>query len=309
MTRRPQRDDVLAAYERIRHAVRRTPVLDLGELPGIDARVVLKLELLQHTGAFKARGALNSILSLDASASGVCAASGGNHAAAVAWAGRRAGVTSDLFVPRTAPSAKVARVEEYGGRVHLVDGLVKDALLACETFAVAHGLVQIHPYDSFETVAGAGTVGLEIAEQVPEAALVVVACGGGGLYAGTATALAGSGVRVQPAEPELCPALAEALAAGLPVEVGVAGIAADSCGASRIGDLAFAVATENDVEPVLVSDAEILAARAQLWSRVRVLAEPGACVAFAAVMSGRVVVPPGETVVVVVSGGNNETLP
>ncbi len=147
---------------------------------------------------------------------GVCAASGGNHAAGVAWAARRAGVTADVFVPTNATPAKIARIEEYGGRIHLVEGFVKNALEHCTEFAEQEGIPQLHPYDTFETVSGAGTVGLELAEQVPEASLVVLGCGGGGLYAGTTTALAGSSTYVQPVESELCPTMAEALAAGDP---------------------------------------------------------------------------------------------
>jgi threonine dehydratase len=309
--RKPGRADVEAAYPRIEGAVRRTPVLDLGGLPGVDARVVLKLELTQHTGSFKARGALNNVLSLDGSATGVCAASGGNHAAAVAWAAQKVGVTADVFVPRTATPAKIARIQEYGGRVHLVDGFVKEALEECADFSTDENVPQIHPYDTFETVSGAGTVGLEVAEQVPAASLVVLPCGGGGLFAGTATALTGRNMRVQPVEPEMCPALAEALAAGGPVEVAVGGVASDALGAARVGEIAYQVAVDTSVLPVLVSESEILEARRLLWSTARVLAEPGACVALAAVATGRVAaeVPAGETVVVVVSGGNNETIP
>jgi len=309
MTRRPQLSDIEAAHDRIRDAVRRTPVIDVTGLLSVDARVVLKLELMQHSGSFKVRGALNSMLSLDGSADGVCAASGGNHAAAVAWAARRAGLNADLFVPGNATPAKIARIAEYGGRVHLVEGFVKDALEECHRFAERHGIPELHPYDTFETVAGAGTMGLEIADQVPDASVVVLACGGGGLYAGTTTALAPRPVRVQPVEPELCPALAEAMAAGGPVEVAVGGVAADSLGAPRVGRIAYAVATANAVTPVAVPEARIAEARRLLWSSLRVLAEPGACVALAAVAGGQVVVPAVGTVVVVVSGGNNETLP
>ncbi len=309
MTRRPERADLEAARARIGGAVRRTPVLPLGELPMVEARVVLKLELMQHSGSFKARGALNSVLSLDGSARGVCAASGGNHAAGVAWAARRAGVSADLFVPLNATPAKIARIKEYGGRVHLVDGFVKDALAQCAEFAEHEGLPQVHPYDTFETVCGAGTLGLELAEQVPDASLVVLGCGGGGLYSGTTIALSQTPTQVQPVESELCPTLAEALAAGEPVEIAVGGVAADSLGAAKIGDIAFAIAKDNGVRPIVVSDAEILEARRLLWQQARVLAEPGACVALAAVVHGQVAVPAGQTVVVVVTGGNNDSLP
>jgi threonine dehydratase len=157
-------------------------------------------------------------------------------------------------------------------------------------------------------VSGAGTLGLELEEQVPEAGLVVTACGGGGLYSGLATALEGS-IRVQPVEPVLCPNLTDALKAGKPVETVVGGVAVDSLGAPSIGEIAFAVARDQQAETVLVEEDEIVAARRFLWDRVRLLAEPGGCVALAAVLNGKVPVFPNETVVVVVSGGNNETMP
>jgi threonine dehydratase len=273
---------------------------------GVD--VALKLELMQHSGSFKARGALNSVLSLDDGVTGVCAASGGNHAGAVAWAAQRAGLRADVFVPTNATPAKIARIAEYGGQAHLVDGFVRDALAACLEFSASEGVPLLHPYDTFETVSGAGTLGLEIEDQVPETTLVVVGCGGGGLYAGLAAALDGV-VRVQPVEPRLCPNLAEALSAGHPVPTTVGGVAVDSLGAPVVGAIAYEAAVQHGVEPVLVEDDAILAARRFLWRRVRVLAEPGACVALAALLSGEVEVGPGQTVTVVVSGGNNESIP
>lgn len=305
----PTRADVEAAAFRIGAAVRRTPVLGLDLRDhGITAHVELKLELTQHTGSFKSRGALNSVLSLPANANGVCAASGGNHAAAVAWAARRAGLSADVFVPANATPAKLARITAYGGRVHPVEGYVKDAIEACQAFSIEYDLPLLHPYDTFETVSGAGTTGLEIEDQVPESDLVLVGCGGGGLYAGLAIALEGH-AQVQPVEPEECPDLARALEAGSPVPVQVSGAAADSLGAPYVGDIAFAVASKLAVRPVLVEETALLEARRLLWDSVRVLAEPGACAALAALLSGRVEVRYGQTVVVVVSGGNNETFP
>lgn len=197
----PARPDIEAAAYRLGRAVRRTPVLTLapGET-GLAGEVVLKLELVQHSGSFKARGALNSVLSLQPG-TGICAASGGNHAGAVSWAAARAGLTADVFVPSTAPPAKIARIAEYGGRTHLVDGFVGDALVECRLFSERVGVPLIHPYDTFETVSGAGTLGLEIEDQVPESSVVVVGCGGGGLYAGLAAALDGV-AQVQPVEPD-----------------------------------------------------------------------------------------------------------
>ncbi|MEP6666158.1 MAG: serine/threonine dehydratase [Nocardioidaceae bacterium] len=305
----PTRADIEAAAFRLGRGVRRTPVLEVGLAErGLDVDIQLKLELTQHTGSFKARGALNSVLSLPAHVTGVCAASGGNHAAAVAWAAHRAGLSADVFVPSNATPAKIERIVSYGAQPHFVEGFVRDALEACLTFAEARAMPLLHPYDTFETVAGAGTTGLEIEEQVPDADLVLVGCGGGGLYAGLATALEGQ-ARVQPVEPAMCPDLACALAEGGPTDTEVGGVAADSLGSPRIGEIAYAVASKHGVLPVLVDEDAILSARRFLWDAARVLAEPGACVALASLLTGQVVVRPGQTAVVVISGGNNDAPP
>lgn len=309
MSRRLRRADVEEAAFRLGGAVRRTPVMTLApEETGLDGQVALKLELLQHSGSFKARGALNSVLSLAPGTAAVCAASGGNHGGAVAWAAQRRGIAADVFVPATAPAAKVERIRDYGARVHLVEGTVKEALTSCLDFSQAENAPLIHPYDAFETVAGAGTLGLELEEQVPEVDLVVVACGGGGLYAGLAASLEGV-AQVQPVEPHRCPCLAAALAAGQRVEVAVGGVAVDSLGAASVGEIAFASAQESGVKPVLVADEEITAARLFLWQRLRILAEPGACVALASVLGGQTAIRAGQTAAVVISGGNNTTIP
>ncbi len=305
----PDRRDVEDARLRIGSSVRRTPVLAIdGAEVGAAGRLLLKLELMQHAGSFKARGALNNVLTLGAGVGGVAAASGGNHGVAVAWAAASAGLAADVFAPASATPAKLQRIEEYGARLHPVDGDVGAALDACREHSERAGVPVVHPYDSFATVAGAGTLGLEMAEQVPDADRVVIACGGGGLYAGVATALAGV-VPVQPVEAELCPHLHDALDAGGPVARPSSGVAADSLGPPRIGEHAFAVASAHGVSVPLVGEDAIVAARAWLWQKARVLAEPAASVPLAAVMSGLVPVAPGETVVLVVSGGNNATLP
>lgn len=305
----PTHADVETAAARLGEKVRHTPVLTVhGEEIGVPYRLVLKLELLQHTGSFKARGALNSVMSLGRDVAGVAAASGGNHGAAVAWAARRTALTADVFVPGTSTPAKLHRIEEYGARLHRVDGDVGDALDACTAYSADTGLPVVHPYDTPETVAGAGTLGLEIADTVPDAELVLVGCGGGGLYAGLVAALDGR-VPVQPVEPELCPHLHLARDAGRPVRHPSAGLAADSLGPPQIGRIAFETAAARDTTSLLVSEDEVLTARCFLWERVRVLAEPGASVALAAVMAGKVEAEPGATLVVVVSGGNNPTIP
>ena len=305
----PTRADVESAAARLGEKVRHTPTLTLhGDELGVPGRVVLKLELLQHTGSFKARGALNSVMVLDEGTRSVTAASGGNHGAAVAWAARRDGLRADVFVPGTATPEKLQRIRDYGATLHLVEGHVGEALEACREFSETFGVPLVHPYDTLETVCGAGTVGLEIAEQVPAAELVLLGCGGGGLYAGVTAALDGT-VPVQPVEPELCPHLHAAVEAGEPVGHGAAGAAADSLGPPRIGRLGYETAARHGTTSVLVDEESLLAARRFLWERVRVLAEPGASAALAALMSGRVAVHPGSTVVVVVSGGNNPALP
>jgi threonine dehydratase len=308
----PARSDVEAAAAKIHGRVRRTPVVELdGAEVGSRGRLVLKLELLQHAGSFKARGALNNVLSLPQGAESVAAASGGNHGAAVAWAATNAGLRADVFVPETSTPAKLARIEEYGATPHRVAGHVGDALEACAAFSEAHGVPVIHPYDTFETVCGAATLGLELLDQVPGIDQVVVACGGGGLYTGIANALADSGrmVPVQPVEPELCPHLHAAQEAGNPVFHESAGIAADALGPPAIGRFAFATAQRLGASSLLVPESAIVEARAFLWHRLRVLAEPAAAVPLAAVIAGMVSVEPRQTVALVVSGGNNATLP
>jgi threonine dehydratase len=240
--------------------------------------------------------------------SGVSAASGGNHGAAVAWAASRAGVRADVFVPASSTPAKLARIEEYGAVLHRVDGHVGDALDVCREFSAEHGVPMLHPYDSFGTVAGAGTLGLELVEQVPELDGVVIACGGGGLYAGVANALAGE-VDVQPVEPELCPHLHDACAAGEPVDRVAAGVAADALGPLSIGQHAFETARAQGAVPLLVTEEAVVGARRFLWQHLRVLAEPAASVPLAALMSGVASVEAGRTVALVVSGGNNPAIP
>ena len=305
----PDRADIEAAAQRISGRVRRTPVLEIdGHDLGVPGRVVLKLELTQHTGSFKARGALNSVLSLPPGTTGVVAASGGNHGAAIAWASKLAGLVADVFVPATSPAEKVERIRGHGATAHVVEGFYPEALAASRQWAEGRSVATVHAYDQPSTVCGAGTVGLEIASQVPEAGLVLVACGGGGLYAGTALALRGT-AQVLPIEPRLCANLARAQAAGHPVPIEVSGVAADSLGAEKVGELAFATAAALQTSPVEVGDDDIISARSWLWQHCRVLAEPGAAAALAALQSGAVRVETGETVVVVVSGGNNPAIP
>lgn len=305
----PDRADVLEAAARLRGLIRRTPTLELaGAELGVPGRVVLKLELLQHVGVFKVRGALNTLLSVQAPDAGVVAASGGNHGAAVAWAAARAGVPARIFVPATSPQLKLDRIASYGADVTVVDGYYPDALAASQKWAAERDVLEIHAYDMPSVVAGQGTLGLELLEQLPPATAVLVSCGGGGLYAGVALAIDGH-ARVVPVEPERCPSLHAAIGNGGPVPVAVGGVAADSMGAASVGEIAHAVATRRGESSTLVPDDAIVSARALLWERCRVLAEPGGAAALAALLSGAFRPGPDDTTAVVVSGGNHPDIP
>ncbi|HKE67322.1 MAG TPA: threonine/serine dehydratase [Micromonosporaceae bacterium] len=301
------RDDVDAAARRIAGRVRRTPVLppDDGAAP-----VWFKCEWLQHTGSFKARGAFNRVLAAQQAdeldpAVGVVAASGGNAGLAVAYAAAHVGVPAEIWVPTNAPPVKVARLRDLGATVveHGVE--YAEAYHGAITRADETGAVYCHAYDHVNMAAGAGTIGLELLEQVPGGFdTVIVAVGGGGLIAGVATSLEPVGVRVVGAEPGTAATLHTALAAGGPVDVPVSGIAADSLGARRVGEIAYAVATRTGVVSVLVDDADITAARRDLWHRHHIVVEHGAAAAWAALAAGAYRPEPDERIVVVLCGAN-----
>ena len=299
------RDDVLAAQQRISGSVRRTPVLQVA------GTAWFKCEFLQHTGSFKARGAFNRQLAaaergeLDP-AIGVVTASGGNAGMAHAFAARAIGVPATVFVPETAPAVKVARLRAYGATVRMVGSEYAEAYAAAVGFAAERGAVFCHAYDQPEIAAGAGVLAEEVLTDLPGADTLVVAVGGGGLLAGVLAAVAGR-ARVVAVEPVGAPTLHAALAAGEPVDVPVSGVARDSLGARRIGDIAFAAATATpDLVSLLVQDDEITAARAELWSEARIASEHGAATAYAALTSGRYVPAPGEEVVTVICGANTD---
>ncbi len=299
------RADVLAAANRIAGRVRTTPVVSV-EPAAFDtsAPVTLKLELLQHTGSFKARGAYNRILSNRDAATGVIAASGGNHGLGVAFAARALGLPAEIFVPETSSPVKVARLHALGATVVQTGRVYADALVACEKRAADSGALVVHAYDQPEVVAGQGTVGLELFGQA-QVDTVLVAVGGGGLIGGI-TATAHDAVRIVAVEPERAPTLHAALAAGGPIDIDVSGIAVDSLGASRLGALAYDIVSGRDVHNVLVSDEAISGARKALWDRLRVAAEPGGATALAALTSRRYRPKPGERVAVLVCGGNTD---
>ena len=296
----PTHDDVLEAAELISPHVRRTPVLDV-EVAGTP--VTLKLELLQHAGSFKARGTFTSVLGAEQRPSVLVAASGGNHGLAVAYVGRALGITARIFVPAAAPRVKVDAIAGLGAEVHRGGATYAEALLASREAGAEPEALVLHAYDAKSTVAGQGTLGLEIAEQVPDVDTVLVAVGGGGLLAGVTLGLPG-GTRMVAVEPATCPTLAEAIAHGGPVDVSVGGVAADALGASRIGTIAWDVVQGHDVRSVLVEDEAVLAARRWLWQQARVAAEPAGAAALAALLSGRYVPTAGERICVVICGGN-----
>jgi len=296
---------IAAAAARIRGFVRHTPLLRLaGAELDLGCPVTLKLELLQHTGSFKPRGAFNRLLSATLPSAGVIAASGGNHGAAVAFAARALGVPAEIFVPALTPPMKVARIAGYGARVEQTGATYAEALAASRDRQSATGALEVHAYDHADVLAGQGTVGREFEQDAPDLTHVLVATGGGGLIGGIAAWYAGS-VQVVSVEPDGCPTLYDALHAGRPVEASVGGLAADSLGARQVGSLMFPIAHAH-VTAVLVSDEAIAAAQRLIWDRLRLIAEPGGATALAALLSGAFVPPDGARVGVLVCGANTD---
>jgi threonine dehydratase len=301
------RNGIEAAAARIAPYLRRTPTLALeADALGVAGQLVLKLEFLQVTGSFKPRGAFNRLLSADIPKAGVIAASGGNHGVAVAYAAHRLGVPATIFVPTIAAPAKLKRIRDSGAEVIVSGSNYAEALALSMERAKASGALVVHAYDQPEVILGQGTVGLELMAQASKLDTVLIAVGGGGLIGGIALALAGSGVRIIGVEPVLAPTLHDALAAGRPVPVEVAGVAADSLGAREVGPLAFAILQEQGVTVLLVEDDAIRAAQRVLWHELRILAEPGGATALAALLSNGYRPEPGERVGVVLCGGNTD---
>lgn len=303
------RADIDKAAQRTAGLVRRTPVLqaDAGTAAG---PVWFKCEFMQHTGTFKARGALNRILAskergeLQADV-GVVVASGGNAGLANAYAAAQLGVPATVFVPEAAPAVKVGKLRAIGATVVQGGSEYAAAYQAAIAHAEKTGAIYCHAYDQPEIAAGAGTVGSELLEQVPDVDTVLVAVGGGGLMAGVAAAVEGFG-KVVAVEPETAPTLHAALAAGEPVDVPVSGVAADSLGARSVGDIGFSVAVRCGVGSVLVSDEQIIAARSALWNDYRIVVEHGAAAAYAALASGAYVPGKDERVAVILCGANTD---
>lgn len=300
----PDRTSVLAAEPIVRPYIRRTPVFATGAADfGLSGQpLTFKLEFMQHSGTFKARGAFANLLMREGAEQGVVAASGGNHGAAVAYAAMKLGVKAHIFVPSISSPAKIARIRQYGAEIVVGGDTYADAYAASRTFAAEHGLPEVHAYDGFHTLSGQGTVGLEWLEQAPELDTLLVAVGGGGLIGGIAAALAGK-VKIVGVEPEKAPTLARALEAGAPVDVPVSGVAADSLGARRIGAACFALSGFLE-PPVLLTDEEIVAAQRTIWDVLRLVAEPGGAAAMGALLSGKYVPAKDERVGVLLCGAN-----
>jgi len=296
---------VAAVESRIRPYVRCTPVISIDRADlGLPAGpLALKLEQLQHSGSFKARGAFANLLLRDVPAAGVAAASGGNHGAAVAYAAGVLGVPARIFVPEVSPAAKISRIRGYGADLVIEGATYSDALAVCQQWSAASGAMPVHAFNQAETVLGAGTLGLELSRQAADVTTVLAGVGGGGLLSGIATACPGE-VKVVGVEPEGAPTMTEALAAGRPVDAATGSVAVDSLAPRRVGELTFSLISQRVHSVVLVSDEAILRAQQALWDTLRVVGEPGACAALAALLSGRYVPEPGESVAVVVSGAN-----
>jgi len=306
MDRAPvNRDRISETYQLIRRYVRRTPAV---EVDGADfglasMPLAFKLELMQHAGSFKPRGAFTNLLLRDVPPSGVVAASGGNHGVAVAYAAMKLKKPATIFVPSVASQAKRDMIRGYGAELIIAGERYADSLAASEKWMAQSGALPVHAYNSIETILGQATVGLEFEEQAPSLDTVLVAVGGGGLIAGVASWYSRR-ARIIGVEPETAPTLTRALAAGRPVDAEAGGVAADSLAPKRVGELMFPIAQALVDKVLLVSDKAILQAQLALWNVLRVVAEPGGSAAFAAILSGVYQPQPGERVGLVVCGGN-----
>src|SRR5215204_960757 len=304
------REQIQATERLIRPHIRRTPILEVdGADFGLDSiKITLKLELFQHAGSFKARGAFTNMLTRDIPAAGVVAASGGNHGAAVAFAAMKLGKPATIFVPSVASKTKLGRIRQYGAELVITGDRYADSLEASEAWRSKTGALPIHAYEGTETLLGQGTLGLELEEQAPELDSLLVAVGGGGLIGGVA-AWYQNRLKVVSVEPVEAPTLQRALSAGRPVDSPAGGIAADSLAPRQVGQQMFPIAQKFVDSALLVSDEEIITAQKRLWDATRIIAEPGGAAALAGLLSGRYKAERGERVGVIVCGGNTDVLP
>ncbi len=297
---------IAAAHERIAGHIRRTPIIDVN-VNNIEQPVTLKLELLQHAGSFKARGAFSNLLKGDLPTAGVTAASGGNHGAAVAFAAQALGVPAHIFVPEISAPAKIDKIKAYGAEITVKGTHYAEALELCRQYESDSGAMPIHAYDAEATLCGQGTLAREIEQQAPDLDVVLVAVGGGGLIGGTA-AWYGGRKRIIAVEPENCPTLHDSIQQGHRVTINPSGIAADSLGAASVGELMFPIAQANIDQTVLVTDDDIGAAQRWLWAKLRLVSEPGGAAALAALLSGAYRHAEHERIGVVVCGANTDPI-
>jgi threonine dehydratase len=309
LTDEPSTQRIETAYELIKTHIRRTPVLEVDAADfGLPPHVLaLKLELLQHGGSFKTRGAFTHLLTRQVPPAGVVAASGGNHGVAVAYAAQKLRVPAKIFVPTVSSQAKQDQIRRLGAQLVIGGERYADALAASQQWIESSGALEVHAYDQLETLTGQGTLGLEMSRQCPQLDTLLVAVGGGGLIGGIAAWYRG-GIKLVSVEPLAAPTLAKAVAAGRPVDAEAGGVAADSLAPRRVGELMFPLAQRFVSETVLVEDDAIRDAQRQLWQNLRIAAEPGGAAAFAALLSRRYVPTPGERVGVVLCGGNTSAV-
>jgi threonine dehydratase len=303
------REEIREFYPTLAPHVRKTPIATVGGTEfGLDlVSLVLKLELLQHTGSFKARGALTNLLTKSVPRAGVVAASGGNHGVAAAFAAQKFKVPAKIYVPTVASITKIDRIRGYGAELVVGGERYADAYAESQRWAARSGAIAIHAYDQRETLLGQGTVGLELEEQAPDLDTLLVATGGGGLIGGIAAWYAGK-IRIIGIEPEKAPTLTRALEAGYPVDAEAGGIAADSLAPRRVGELMFPLAQKYVERVLLVTDEEIKTAQQVLWKEMRIVSEPGGAAAFAALSSKKYKPMSAERVGVLICGGNTDAV-
>ena len=327
------RDQIAATSRLIRPRIRRTPILETcaGDFGLAASRLSFKLELFQHAGSFKTRGAFANLLTREIPKAGIVAASGGNHGAAVAYAAMKLDIPAKIFVPTISSPAKIARIRSYRADLVVIGERYADALGASASGVPGdQGISEVGPERAnpgvfvgglalFEEPGGfgegeiregsavvsglVGPVGLEVEEQAPDLDTLLVAVGGGGLIAGIAAWFGGK-VRVVGVEPEAAPTLTRAIEAGRPVDANAGGIAADSLAPRQVGQLVFPIAQQFVERVVLVPDDAIRQSQKILWEVLRVVVEPGGAASFAALLTGRYAPRPGEHVGVLLSGGN-----
>jgi threonine dehydratase len=302
-------ETISEAERLIRPYIRRTPVMsvDAADFGLASQPLLLKLELLQHAGSFKPRGAFTNLLTRKVPSAGVVAASGGNHGAAVAYAAKTLGHKAAIFVPSIASPAKLDRIRSFGAELVVAGERYVEALAASRERAGKTGALEIHAYDQPETLIGQGTLGLELEAQAPDLDTLLVAVGGGGLIGGIASWYQRR-IRIVAVEPETAPTLHMALAAGRPVDAPAGGIAADSLAPKQVGQIMFPIAQKFVERVVLVGDDHIRAAQIALWDKLRIVTEPGGAAAFAALLAKRYQPQTDERVGVIICGGNTNAV-